>query len=252
MMSDCFVAALLAMTYYLKMKWAWGILIWGSVSFALPLDRILMVDVGVGFPQMAGAEASVLLTTKWQVGATFGLLPGGNNIFPLQTLPEKSAQLSDGNTYRVTPQTQAVFYSISPYLRFFLANDRPVYLQMMLSAFTAIATVTSNIKNDAGVEIPGASLTGVVTMAQLLPTISLGHIWHSKFYFFNLSLGVSYVANIVSSTRAEITTPFPFDTSADEAAIATAFDNAAQQAALNIRNNVLFLPSIWLSFGLVL
>jgi hypothetical protein len=217
-----------------------------------PMDRILMLDVGFGWPQLAGAEATIYITSKFYAGLTFGLLPGGNNLFPQQTMQEQSTILPDGNRYSIAPTLASTFFSVSPFVRFFLSNERPVYLQMMCAAFTSVADITGPIKDNTGTPVPGASFTGKVILSQLMPTLSLGHIWHSKFYFFNLSLGVTYVANILTRTQSAITLPIPIDTSEAEQMIADSITASAEQASNNIRQNVTFLPSIWVSFGLVL
>lgn len=223
-----------------------------TVSVAGPLDRVLLLDVGVGWPQLAGAEASIFLTPQWYAGLTFGILPGVNNVFPQQTMPTQSAVLPDGNRYYVQPTVKSTYYSISPFMRFFLSKDRPVYLQFMCSAFTTISNITGPLRDNGGAEVPGTAVNGRVILAQLLPTVSLGHIWASKFYFFNLSLGVSFLANIVTNTTAEILLPFPIDTSEAEQMIADSVARSADEASRQIRQNMFLLPSIWLSFGLIL
>ena len=221
-------------------------------AVAGPMDRILMLDLGFGWPQLAGPEASIYLTPHLHAGLTFGILPGGTSIFPQQNLQQQSALLPDGNIYYVTPNVKSTFFAVSPFIRFFLSNDRPVYLQFMCSAFTSVADITGPITDTSGTEVPGASVTGKVILAQLLPTLSLGHIWHSKLYFFNLSLGISYVASIVNSTQTTVTLPVVLDTSEAEQAISQSVAQGANNAANSIRNHVTFLPSIWASFGLLL
>jgi hypothetical protein len=99
-------------------------------------------------------------------------------------------------------------------------------------------------------------LFGTVTYLQHMPTLSIGHIYASKAFFFNVRLGASlpFTTSLSVSTRAQLPTVVG-GVGPNQQAIQDFSDELAAEAVRIIedaKREVLVIPSIALTAGFFL
>jgi len=99
-------------------------------------------------------------------------------------------------------------------------------------------------------------LFGTVTYLQHLPTLSIGHIYASKAFFFNVRLGASlpFTTSISVTTQAQLPTLIG-GVGPNQAAIQAFSDSVAAQAVRSIdeaKSEILVIPSIAITAGFFL
>jgi len=174
-------------------------------AFAL-VERNLALGLSVGTPQLAALEGTVLMSPHVQLGFSFGLFGLGLAAAPTYTPASQQIALVDGNTYSLTPETTLSFNTLCPFIRIF-PGERNFYFQLTAALYRVRADVTSRLEGGVLGTISTNAVAGNITLIQTLPTISIGHIFMSKFFFVNLSLGASFLANTFVST--ELATSLP-------------------------------------------
>lgn len=220
------------------------------------LKNLYWVDFGVGFPQLPSIELAVQPLKRWQLGASYGILPGGSGgvVSPKYVLPSQNVTLSTGLHLTVHEPTVSIsFSSLCPFLRYF-PNTTGFYLQFTLAMLKASNTLSAELHDVSGNQIPGAKASGTVDVTQYLPTLSIGHIFNSRLFYFSVNMGLSAVANMTIDTHFESYLP---DSVGGSAANQTAIDQineknkeAASKASDEFRQVISFLPSLQFVFGL--
>jgi len=220
------------------------------------LESLYNVNVGFGAPQLTSIEAGLRVFEKWQFGLSLGGLPGnGPNglLTPTFKIPSQNVTLTNGTHLQLyEPNVNVMLYSVAPFVRFF-PNPSGFYLQMTLAGLRAQNKVTSEIKDVNGTTIPGASYDGQITVTQLLPTLSIGHIFASELFVFSLNMGFTFVASLSSDARFTANLPDALggttaaeDLNQQASQLAT---SAANDASNEFRKQVSVIPSIQFLFG---
>lgn len=220
------------------------------------LESLYNVNVGFGSPQLTSLEASVRPLQKWSFGLSIGGLPGnGPNglLSPTFKLPSQNITLDNGTHLQLhEPSVNVMLYSVCPFVRFF-PNPTGFYLQMTLGALRARNKLSSTIKDVTGTTISGAAYSGEVDVTQILPTLSMGHLFASELFVFSINMGFTFIANLSTSARFVGTLPDSLggssaaeDLNQQGTELTT---QAANKASDDFRKQVQIIPSIQLLFG---
>jgi hypothetical protein len=223
-----------------------------NFSRGLP-PRVLAIDFGVGFPNLPTIQAEVLAFPHWQLGFGYGsfwVLP------PIPYyVPSQSILFSDGNTYQVSPVINISFDVLQPFVRWF-PTERNFYLQLNFATLRILMPYKSDVTDvSSGTTIP-SSVMGNITIYQTMPTFSLGHIFSGKAYFFNVSLGFTFLwLTYTTSSMLLLNEALFGGAGSNDSQVATMNANLQTQvnAALAPYKTYYFcLPSIAFSFGIFL
>lgn len=212
-----------------------------------------MVDVGAGLPQLAGLDVAYRLFPSWQIGMGYGLIPGGQGISPGFSLPSQNVTLANEQFVTFSkPTIHTTLSSMCPFIRWY-PNPSNFYVQFTLGLLQAKNDFESQILDISGNTITDAKYTGVITVTQMLPTLSMGRVFASDLFFFNVNMGVTIVATADVSTS--LTSELP-DRLGGNTGNQAQLDQVNENAKTSInsglqvfRNEVLFLPSIQFTFG---
>lgn len=212
------------------------------------------VNFGAGLPQLASLEASYRILPKWQIGAAYGIIPGGNpNLAPRFSLPAQNIVLANSQFVTFSePTVTSSLTSICPFVRFF-PNPSSFYIQLTMALMWNKNDFESDLNDVNGNKIAEAKYSGVITAIQALPTISIGHVFHSNLFFFNVNMGVSIIANVTVQTAFSSQLPDSLGGDAANQDSLNAIDensrDAINGAVAEFRKQIQFLPSMNLMFG---
>jgi hypothetical protein len=215
-------------------------------------DRIFQVGLGVGFPDLIAVEASLQLLKHWQVGATYGLLPG-TGIIPNVSLPRATASLTNGIEFALDPVASTGLTVICPFVRYF-PTTRPFYFQLTWGLLLSNHTIVSGLTElSTGTVIPESTITANIHLTTSIPTLSIGHIFWRRFFFFNVSLGATFLLDSTSTIAVTAKIPSIVGSlpAAQEAQIKQQLDAGLTSAVAAFREKVAILPSIMLSTGMM-
>lgn len=227
----------------------------GLAARATTLPRVLALDIGAGVPVVAAGEISVLFAEHWQVGFGYGYVPGLSALSNVK-VPDQTVTLNgipDSLTF--SPKFNASIDMLTPFLRFF-PTERNFYFQVAYSVLRMNMTVSGPLKDSAtGTEIGGA-LSGTVGVTQPVPTLSLGHIFASREFFVNISLGVSFLLSPSVNVALGGTIPDALGgSSGNQDAINKAQSQLAdsiQHSVDTARQQITLIPSVLISCGVFL
>ena len=210
--------------------------------------------MAVGVPDLLAVRAQFFALPRLQVGFGYTFIPQNNVLGKEVELEAQSIALGDGRDYTLTPSVTPTAIAVSPFLRYFPNDEDNFYFQLDYHLIRVSAKVTSEIEDpELNIKLDGAVIAGNVQLTQALPTLSIGHVFRGEIYFFNISLGVSWLASL--STDVTLTGALPDQvggTEPNQAAIDTIKNQLQQQANRQVaeaRKSLSLLPSITLSFG---
>lgn len=231
-----------------------------SAALAVP-ERTVSIGVGAGAPEIIFGAVDVNASRHWQVGLSYGL-DGGLLAQALTEGLRTSAEtprnivLSDGRTYVVTPQLDPLQFSvITPTIRWF-PTERNFYFQLSWTMLRLSSSFTSGLADPAlGISLDGV-VFGTVSYLQHMPTLSIGHIFASKAFFFNIRLGASlpFTTSLSLTTRAQLPT-LVGGLGPNQQAIQGFSDQVAAEALQAIeqaKREVLLIPSVAFTAGFFL
>lgn len=213
------------------------------------------LNFGAGLPQLASLEFSYRLFPRWYIGASYGIIPGGQSgsLSPTFSLPSQNVVLA--NKQFVTfdqPTVQSSLTSLSPFFRFFPGTNE-FYLQFTMAVWQVRNNFDSALLDINGNTIVDASYKGLITVSQYLPTVSMGHVFNSELFFFNVNMGITIAASTQVAVSSETILPDSMGgTSANQEQIDqinSKANSSIQDAMGTFRDQVKFLPSIHLTFG---
>lgn len=225
-------------------------------------ERTVSVGVGAGVPEVVFGAIDVAASRHWQLGFSYGidggLLGQALNFDKLRQDAQtpRAVTLADGRTYLVTPKLDPLqFTMISPSVRFF-PTDRNFYLQLSWTLLRLASGFTSGLADPSlGISLDGV-MYGSVNYLQHMPTLSVGHVWASKAFFFNIRLGASMPFTTTLSVTAKAQLPVLLGTAAaNQAAIQGFADKVAADAVKSIedaKKQAPIIPSIALTAGFFL
>jgi len=232
-----------------------------ALGFFLPLrakalpERVMSFDIGAGVPQILALQGQVMALTHWQIGFGYGILPGGNSMMPAVKVPAQSVTTSGAGTITITPTLTPTFNTLSPFIRFY-PTERNFYIEFAYTMLRLSMNLSSTLTaSGSGFDFSGSGISGNVTLLQAMPTISLGHCFQSKLFFFNLSIGASFIASLSSTVTLNSSLPAGLDASTNQAILNGAQDGvnkAAQEAVSTFRKQFLFIPSLMLGIGVLI
>ncbi|MBY0372085.1 hypothetical protein K2X33_15485 [bacterium] len=222
-----------------------------------PPDRLFMFETGFGIPSLPAISASFQILRRWQVGASYGIVPGLAQIIPHVPLPEVQYTLPDNNNYALNPvlSTRSVD-SICPFIRYF-PTHRTTYLQLTWALVRTDHMVSSGLRSVAlNMEIPNSKILAFTTLTHTIPTLSIGHIFWRHLFFLNINIGASFVLSTTSSTRVTTSIPDPLGSivNSDPNTFRPYAQQMDQQINANadvIKNAIGIIPSIQLTGGLM-
>jgi len=231
------------------------LLLSGMTARATTLPRVLSLDVGMGVPVIANAEVSVLFAEHWQIGFGYGYVPGLSSLSAI-SVPTQTLSLNGlPDSFSVTPKLTASLDMLTPFLRFF-PTERNWYFQLSYSILRMNMGISGTIEDATTGQGIGGVITGSVSVWQPIPTISMGHIFASKEFFVNLSLGVSFLMSPWVSVSVGGAIPDALGgTSANQGAITNMQNNMSdsiQKSVDTARQQITLIPSILISAGLFL
>lgn len=220
------------------------------------IKRIYWLDLGVGFPQLTSVELGIQALTRLQVGFSYGMIPGGGSgggISPKYSLPSQNVILSNGLYVTVQdPSVTVSFSSLCPYLRYF-PNSTGFYLQFTLGILKVHNVLGASLYDVNGNQIPGATASGTIDVTQYLPTLSMGHTFNSKLFFYSVNMGFTAIANLSFESKFDNNLPDAFGGSATNQAAMDQLNSknaeAAAKASDEFKQLVSFLPSLQFAFG---
>lgn len=223
-----------------------------KIKGAVP-DRLFEFGIAVGAPIFASPEIGLQVLKKIQVGSYFGLVPSG--IIPRFNLPSITEEFFDGFTYLLRPNGDTSLLMVSPFIRFF-PTERPFYLQLTWSVARSTHNIISDLTETAtGIAIPDATVSSLVTLTEMLPTISVGYFFWRHVYFFNISLGATFLLTPTATATLSAELPLGMGgTVANQAVlnnIQTQINTAMNQAITQVRNYLPFVPSLMISTGIM-
>ncbi len=216
-------------------------------------DRLYEVGFGFGVPNMLWGEAAVQLFKRWQFGAGYGLIPGASTI-PKISLPQVEQEVGFlDDTLIFTPTATTQLAIISPFIRYF-PTEGLFYFQLNWGLLKSDHVVESPIYDTLlDMTIPNAKLTANLHLTTVLPTLSIGHFFWRRLFFFNVNIGASFLLSSSSTMDLTLNVPVGFATlnDAQKAAVRSQIDRDLNRAIAQIRSNVAIFPSISLTTGLM-
>lgn len=214
----------------------------------------LWVDFGVGLPQLASLEVGYRLLPRWQLGLSYGTIPGGQGIYSKTfDLPSQNVTLKNKDYVTFTsPTLTSSLVSIAPFVRFFPGTTN-FYFQMTMAVLQNKNTFKSGLSDIYGVSISDGGYGGTITVLQFLPTASIGHAFATELFFFNVSMGLTFIATAQASVSASGQIPDRLGgTAANQDALDqlnTKTTTAINKAVEALRSEVPVIPSIHLTVG---
>ncbi len=226
-------------------------------SFAVP-PRNVSLDLGLGSPQILFVGANVVISSHFQGGLSYTPIPNSILFHGGFDLSSYSLNIEHSGTviekFTITPHVNPSLLFLSPYLRFFPTSSN-FYIQFSYPLIIINATISGTFKPESGDPTLLASVSSKITLIQPLPTISIGHIFCSKLFFINLSIGASFLTRI--STSIEISGIFSdvFNSQSTNEVLQelkSNFENETNTLANEFKKNLFLIPSINISFGIML
>lgn len=229
---------------------------YGSQCYSAITQRAYL-GLQTGLPSAIGGDATVRILPRFHMGLTYGLVPPGIGFPESKKLGLQTIKTSTVQELYWIPTVSPSASNISPYIRYF-PSDNNFYFQVNYSLLNASADITGSVApGQAGIDelnIPGEVLTGNLSITQHIVTVSIGHLFASKAYFFGLNIGASFLASLNVDASLEGQFPDALGTIGSE-------DIASSTAGLetNIREGVekntgefLLIPTIQFVFGIFL
>ncbi len=217
-------------------------------------DRLFEFGMAFGLPILASPEVSIQIFKRIQVGSYFGYVPGA--FIPQFRLPKMSQKFFNNFTYEMYPvgNTAAVLMA-SPFVRYF-PTERTFYFQLTWSVARSSHKIESPLKETiTGIEVPGATISSLVTLTEMLPTLSIGYFFWKHVYFLNVSLGATIL--LTPSATATLKAELPLGLGGNlnnQSALANIqrqLDTSMGQAIDQIRSVLPFVPSVMISTGIM-
>jgi hypothetical protein len=211
------------------------------------------LDLGVGLPQIASVNGEAAFLDWLQFGFGFGTASNGMIGSPGIKLGNQQVTLVDGKNYTFQGQGNWSVATLSPFIRVFPV-ERNFYVQFTYALIRASATLNSDLVGN-GVRVPNA-VQANATLLQAIPTLAIGHIFASRLYFVNLSLGLSMIGN--TNVSVAVTNNIPSSLggpTANQSAFngsASKITNDATKASNDLKSKALLLPSLYLGVGFLL
>lgn len=212
------------------------------------------LDIGAGLPQLASVQIAYRFFPHWQWGAGIGMLPGGKGLYS-KTFDLPSENVTLKNKEFVTfdsPKMDSSLGTISPFVRYFPAETN-FYFQFTLAILQNKNTFRSALKDVYGNTVTDGAYRGTINLLQFLPTVAIGHAFSSQLFFFNVNMGVTFIATAQATISSEGEIP---DRLGGTAANQEVFDKlnaktkkAIDEAVSAMREEVPVFPSIQLAFG---
>jgi hypothetical protein len=215
-------------------------------------DRLFQIGLGVGVPNLVALEASVQLLKRLQVGVGYGLLPV-SGIVPTVALPRSTVTLVNGLNVALDPTATTGLSVLCPFVRYF-PTDRPFYFQLtwglLLSQHSVVSGLTELMTN---LVVPGATITADIALTTSIPTLSIGHIFWRRFFFFNVSLGAGFLLSSTSTVSVTAQIPAAVGTlgAAQQAQVQQQLDAGLASAISTLRDRIAILPSLMVSTGVM-
>jgi hypothetical protein len=218
---------------------------------AIP-SRPFSVGFGFGVPELAFVEAQVMAFGRCQIGASFSYAPPA--LMPKDVpLPEQTVTLSTGDVFTYEPLVTPSFYMISPFLRFFPNTQNNFYLQFLFSVFRATATIRGDMTPRDNAILPSVPVTGTVSLTQTIPNFSVGYLFSTRIYYFNLNIGAAYLRPASTTTSVSALVPDSLGGSAGNEVQLDGINDDIQQSindsSTTVRTTYGIFPTIHLSMG---
>lgn len=221
---------------------------------AIP-PRNVWVDVGFGIPQLIYGQVQAKVSEHWQLGFAYGIIAGLPASATRLTIPEQTVTLGAAGDFVMSPTATLGIHTFSPLVRYFPGPSN-FYLQFGFNLVQATADVTGPLVSTDPLFPVAALINGTVKAILPVPTISVGDIWSGEIYFFAINLGVSFLMS--PWTSVTINGGFPEalgDPEANQAALnelSSNFTSSFSDSIAAFRSQYPLLPSIHISFGLIL
>lgn len=223
-------------------------------------ERSVSLGIGAGVPEIVFGALDFRASRHWQLGLSYGIDGGllGQAFDGLRQSAQQTRNivLADGRTYQVTPSLDPLQFSmISPSVRFF-PTDRNFYIQLSWTMLRLSTGFSGGVADPLlGIALSGV-LYGNVDYLQHMPTLSIGHIWDSKAFFFNVRLGASLPFTTTLSVTAKASLPSIVGSpAANQTAVQSFANQVAADAAASIekaKHDLFIVPSIALTAGFFL
>ncbi|MBI4404427.1 MAG: hypothetical protein HY537_09715 [Deltaproteobacteria bacterium] len=217
--------------------------------------RTLAIDIGAGMPQLLTLQGAVLVINKFQLGFSYGLIPSNNFLGPDIDLPANEVTLANGQSYTVRPKASVGLSSMMPFIRYFPSQTN-FYVQLGWALFKTKINVHGNFQELSGNVIDDALVSGVATLTQSLPTLSIGHVFTTNIYFFNISLGASFFGTLYTDFGLAGVLPEAMGGNAGNQValgeLKKRMDIEINKAFDEHKAKILFIPSVLVSFGIIL
>lgn len=224
-----------------------------SFSLAAAPQQNLSVDIGFGLPMLYTANANFMIWKHWQVGAGYGFLPAVGPMATGQELTPIFQVAPNGTHIWIYPKATGSVSWMNPYIRFFpkLGNNN-FYFQFSYFYYAATINITSRIEDGNSQLITNDGISGTITIKQFIPTLSIGCIFGSQLYFFNMTMGYSFIGATsttmnLGGTLGSLGSLAPEMLQAVENGLSTAVTTAADIPKSIVANWP--FPSIYFSFG---
>jgi hypothetical protein len=225
---------------------------------ALPIkgakpDRLFEFGIAFGVPIFISPEVAVQIFKQWQVGSYFGMVPTG--ILPRFTLPKITEPFFNGLVYELNPTGDTSLLMASPFVRFF-PTERTFYFQLTWSVARSTHNITSPLRESVtGLLIPDATVNSLITITEMLPTVSIGYFFWSHVYFFNICLGATIPLTPAATATLSADLPLGLGGTLNNQValnnIQSQVDQSMSTAITEIRKVLPFLPSVMVSTGIM-
>jgi hypothetical protein len=215
--------------------------------------RPFSAGVGFGVPEFTFVEAQVAAFGRCQLGASFGALPIPGLLPQNIPLDTQTVSLSTGDVFTLQPKVTPSFYLLSPFIRVFPSKNNNFYLQLMWSMLRLTATITGDMTPRDNPVLPTVPVTGTVLITQAMPTFSVGYLFSTRIFYFNLAIGVARMMSPTTTTSISAAIPNSLGgNSTNEVqldGINSDIQSSVATASAEVRSTYGYFPSLHLSFG---
>jgi hypothetical protein len=222
---------------------------------AANLERAVWFDMGFGVPQTMSIEAQVRVFQRWQLGLGYGVASlVASNLGLSFPLPTQTGSLATGETFTMTPIATPTTSLWTPFLRFYPGEDN-FYFQFSYNLFTLDTLIDGTLTEQlSGIE--AGLISAKVTLYQPLATVGIGNVYMSKIFFFNISIGATFIMTPWTTVTMSSLIPDVFGGNAGNQVLLDSLNSSFQTTVRNsvdlIRNQLFLIPSIQLAFGFLI
>ena len=218
------------------------------------LEKRFAFDLQFGFPQIFQGQAAFLPFKRLQVGVGYLPFPASISITSGARIPAQ-IELVDGYKFYLEARDDTSFDTLPPFVRYFPVPDRNFYFMLSYPMIRGQTTIHMSL---VSVVEPSLRYDDIIQVSMLIaqpfPTLSIGHIFATNFFYINLTMGYAYIGDVRVS-NLKITGEFPSvngGNANNEAALAALVDNAvtqANQGTSAARLSFGVIPSIYFAIG---